>query len=134
MPNKPVPAAAEGVSATAIIEKRIGELVKELSEVLDRHPERKYVSLTVHAASTARPAHQCFDIGARGDDKELVLVLIRAQDALADVRAAVDLIDYCLEGCGREPEINAMQYGVAQVQKEIKELHDTIEQARKICG
>ncbi|MGO6665141.1 hypothetical protein [Rhizobium ruizarguesonis] len=138
MPNKSVPAAAEGVLPSEIIaENRIMELSREISSLLDRAPGREYV----HVVAASLPCHHHITIGGGDDETEIRAAKEEAaaaawnltclQDRLGHVRSMVSLIEYALEGMGiGNDEVNALQTGVSKVYDDVTEAVDFLKSLR----
>lgn len=128
MPNIPVPAPAEGVPTDAIVRNRLRELMKEISVLLDRTSSGASSFVTIHAASSGRASTIGFDLDPA--DEPLSSLLIKSEDQLGEAESFIDLVAYAMEGMAGDREINALQYGIAQVRKSVNLAHETIERAR----
>ncbi|MDJ1633193.1 hypothetical protein [Rhizobium rhizogenes] len=69
---------------------------------------------------------------AEGVPANLQNILLEAVDQLGHTKGAVDLVDYALCGMAGQ-EINAIQYGIWQIRKEVLDVLETVEAARRIA-
>ena len=129
MPNTSIPATAEGLTEIHI-EKRIAELAAEISQLMDRSPNRGY--LTIFRASTGQRARYEAAIALEGP--ALSSALLKGVDDFNEGRSFLDLVDFALDSMSGDlnyrKEINALQYGVAQAQRHLNDAKTNFEKAR----
>ncbi|WP_105437686.1 hypothetical protein [Neorhizobium sp. T25_13] len=133
MPNTTVPAAAEGVPTEAIIEKRIAELAREIGSLLDQVPKKG--QLVIYAASMGQKPRYEFEISLEGP--ALSSALLEGVDKLGAARGFAELVDLALEGLSADPDlvqaVNALQYGLSGIHREISAAAGSIERARRLA-
>lgn len=64
--------------------------------------------------------------------KGLTSLLIGAEDKIDSARASIELVSCALDSMSQTEEINALQYGVSQIQKEVSLAKDGIKAARQL--
>ncbi|NTF62099.1 hypothetical protein G6L91_11535 [Agrobacterium rhizogenes] len=69
---------------------------------------------------------------AEGLATNLQNILLEAVDQLGHTKGAIDLVDYALDGMSGQ-EISAIQYGLWQIRKEVLDVLETVEAARRIA-
>ena len=132
MPNTSIPAAAEGMSEIHV-EKRIADLAKEISQLLDRVAQP--ATLMIFPAST-RLEHR-FETNICVGQSALSSALIEGVDNIDAARSIVDLINYALESMSGDEnlrtEANALQFGMNGLGKHLNSAKAEFEKARSLA-
>ena len=133
MPNAPVPAAAEGMTEFHA-EKRIAELAKEISQLMDR--TRQPATLMIFQASTHLEPRYEANIGV--GQSALSSALIAGIDNLDAGQSIVDLISYALESMSGDQsfrtEVNALQFGISGLDKYLTSAKAEFEKALPLAN
>lgn len=131
MPNTLIPAAAEGMSEIHV-EKRIAELAKEISQLMDR--TKQPATLMIFQASTHLEPRYEANIGV--GQSALSSALIAGIDNLDAGQSIVDLISYALESMSGDQsfrtEVNALQFGISGLGKHLTSAKADFEKARSL--
>lgn len=69
---------------------------------------------------------------AEGVPPKISSLLLEGIDQLGATRAAVELVYSALDSMGSDREIDALQYGVGQIRRELLTAMETIEAARRL--
>jgi hypothetical protein len=132
MPNTAIPAAAEGMSEIHV-EKRIAELAKEISQLMNR--TTKPATLMIFQASTRLEPRYEANIGV--GQSTLSSALIAGIDNLDAGRSIVDLINYALDSMSGDEnlrtEVNALQFGLTGLDKYLTSAKAEFEKARSLA-
>ncbi|NTB98329.1 hypothetical protein G6M84_17780 [Agrobacterium tumefaciens] len=132
MPNTSIPAAAEGMSEIHV-EKRIAELAKEMSQLLDRSTQS--ATLMIFPAST--DIEPRFETNIYVGQSALSSALIEGVDNIDAARSIVDLINYALESMSGDEnlrtEANALQFGMNGLGKHLSAAKVELEKARSLA-
>ncbi|UXR93904.1 hypothetical protein [Agrobacterium tumefaciens] len=132
MPNTSIPATAESMSENHI-EKRIAELAKEISLLMDR--TKQPATLMIFQASTHLEPRYEANIGA--GQSALSSALIAGIDDLDAGRSIVDLINYALDSMSGDEklrtEVNALQFGISGLDNHLTSAKAEFEKARSLA-
>ncbi|WP_421611652.1 hypothetical protein [Agrobacterium tumefaciens] len=131
MPTRSIPATAEGMSEIHV-EKRIAELAKEISLLMDRN--RQPATLMIFQASTHLEPRYEANIGV--GQSALSSALIAGIDNLDAGRSILDLINYALDSMSGDEnlrtEVNALQFGISGLDKHLTSAKADFEKARSL--
>ncbi|EGL66504.1 hypothetical protein AGRO_0749 [Agrobacterium sp. ATCC 31749] len=132
MLNTSIPATAEGMSEIHV-EKRIAELGKEISHLLDRKAQP--ATLMVFPASTRFEPR--FETDICVGQSALSSALIKGADNIDAARSIVDLMNYALESMSGDEnlrtEANALQFGMNSLGKHLNSAKAEFEKARSLA-
>ncbi len=132
MPNTSIPAAAEGMPEIHV-EKRIAELAKEISQLMDRN--LKPATLMIFKASTRLEPK--YETNICVGQSALSSALIEGVDNIDAARSIVDLMNYALESMSGDEnlrtEANALQFGMTGLGKHLNSAKAELEKARSLA-
>ncbi|MDR6589550.1 hypothetical protein [Agrobacterium tumefaciens] len=132
MLNTSIQAAGEGLTDTHV-EKRIAELAKEISQLLDRTTQQ--ATLMIFPASTHFEPR--FETNIYVGQSALSSALIEGIDNVDAARSIVDLINYALESMSGDEnlrtEANALQFGMNGLGKHLTAAKSEFEKARSLA-
>ncbi|WP_313078383.1 hypothetical protein [Agrobacterium pusense] len=118
MPNTSIPAAAEGISEIHV-EKRIAELAKEISQLMES-TQRPATLMIFRASTRLEPRYEAnIGVGQSASSSALIAGI----DNLDAGRSIVDLISYALDSMSGDEnfrtEVNALQFGISSLDKHL---------------
>ncbi|WP_105435694.1 hypothetical protein [Neorhizobium tomejilense] len=134
MPNTTVPAAAEGVPTEAIIEKRISELVNEISELLDQYPRADFVTIAGRSTKQRPLFGAKVDGGAVWDiPPSAISGILSVQDLLSETADIARLVNMALDSIIIDEEVKAIIAGMYAIEKRIGLAMDGLEKAKYLA-